>query len=156
MPSPLFVYSGTPNLLSDFYRHDDALLLSERALRVFQELDPDALEVKVADVTGTNVRFFLCLCRRVIDAIDESRTTITVFSDESYSGSGRYTTKVHFEGGNYAVSSNVSQDVNVFHQYFSNDLLVSDVMVDALREAGARWIYFQPPFSASEANRVRL
>lgn len=138
---PKIVFEGSPDQLGDFYVATASFFISERLFRTIQTLDPEALDWIPVEADELPQKYYLCLAARVIDALDENATTITLNHHQMAGWSYR---TVAFEDGRFGVSEGVPSNVHLFSEYFSGALVFSRSLVEAIVRSGARGMRFWP------------
>lgn len=151
---PKLVFFGRPDQLSDFYGYNDSFFVSKRVFELLRQLDPESVEWIECPVERIESTYFYCLCRRVLDGIDEERTRIEVSSEEI--SPDRYMKMVRFSNLHYALREDIPKKVHCFVPMFTSHIVWSRDLVDAVIAAGARNIDFKPPFSDLERDYIRV
>lgn len=113
-------------------------LVSERLKNVFEVVDPSAFEFVEADYRledgSQGPRYFLCDVVRVVDALDEERSKLTIEVSDDYA-EGRFYDLAG--GASLAFRKDALGDAHVFRLPFSGDLIFCDrELVDAVADAG--------------------
>lgn len=112
-------------------------LVSERLKRVFEDVDPQAFEFAEVDFRlASGARgpgYFLCDVVRVLDAVDEDRSTLRIERGADYVDGKAY----NFSGGAHLVMRrDVVGAAHAFQLKFSLSVFCDRVMLDAIRGAG--------------------
>jgi len=113
-------------------------LVSERLKNVFERIDPEGFEFAACDYRledgSAGPRYFLCDVVRVLDAVDEGSSKLTVEVSEEFPA-GRF---YDLTGGwSLVFRSEVVSEAHVFRTPYSGDLVICDrVLRDAIVKAG--------------------
>lgn len=150
---PILRFNPKRKRISDLNKNGSVWVVSDRARRLFERVDPAAFEFRPTEAMKAGKPregdpYWLCAPIRVLDAIDENRSEIWIGRlGDHYTYSSLHLTqmKVDIVGNAHAFSPTCQVSTNVF----------DDVMVDEISQIGlAGFIYLDFP-SVERANRQR-
>jgi hypothetical protein len=161
MAEPLITFNGTPKMLSDFFKMDTTLyMLSQRLADLIFERDQGfgerrPVKVRFADESGASGGHYMLLPTRQIDAVDTSRTEVTIESRNVPQGSDRFVTHVHYNKG-FVLREHMLAGVQTFVEPHSHKWMWRTELLEAAGKIGATGLYGEHPFDRSERTRFRL
>lgn len=145
--------------VGDFYHVTSSLhLLRSTIVDCIRVLDPEAIEVRKADTRGLGPEweFYLVMMKRRFDAIDISKTNLTLHNKRVLPNKDFYAGMAHYAAG-FCLCEDIPENIHCFVNEYGGQLMFSDELISCLRSAGVRGLHARhPTIEETQVPEIRL
>lgn len=156
IPRPVVQVHAKSGILSDFYSHSSFLyFLGSRLVECIVGLDPDAIESREAEVLGANShQLSLVLVKRRLDAIDTTKTNLTLHNKRIVSSQEVFGKRVYYHPTGFVLRDDIPANIHCFAEPYGGMLLFSKELIARAKDAGV--VGFYARHTADPASEIYL